>query len=76
VRREDVPCGGQRIDVLARKRHYACQEPRCARRSSTEETEQLPARARGTTWLFEQVITACQAEPRAVSRVADEAGLA
>lgn len=58
-----------------RKRRYACREPLCPRRSFTEETDQLPARARVTTRLTEQVITACRAEPRAVSRVAHEAGL-
>lgn len=73
---KDVACGGQRLDVLVRKRRYACREPLCPRRSFTEETEQLPARARVTTRLVEQVISACRSEPRAVSRVADEAALA
>ena len=72
---KDVPCGGERLDVLVRKRRYACRESLCPRRSFTEETEQLPARARVTTRLTEQVITACRAEPRAVSRVAHEAHL-
>ena len=61
---KDVACGGQRLDVLVRKRRYACREVLCPRRSFTEETEQLPARARVTTRLAEQVITACRAEPR------------
>ncbi len=72
---KDVACGGQPLDVLVRKRRYVCREALCPRRSFTEETEQLPARARVTTRLAEQVISACRAEPRAVSRVADEAGL-
>ena len=72
---KDVPCGGERLDVLVRKRRYACRESLCPRRSFTEETEQLPARARVTTRLTEQVISACRAEPRAVSRVAHEAHL-
>ncbi|ANS79341.1 Mobile element protein [Serinicoccus hydrothermalis] len=72
---KDVTCGGQPLDVVVRKRRYACGEALCPRRSFTEETEQLPARARVTTRLAEQVISACRAEPRAVSRVADEAAL-
>ncbi|AXH94828.1 ISL3 family transposase [Ornithinimicrobium avium] len=72
---KDVPCGGERLDVV-RKRRYACIEELCPRRSFTEETDQLPSRARVTTRLTEQVITACRAEPRAVSRVADEVALA
>ena len=72
---KDVPCGGDRLDVLVRKRRYACAEPDCPRRTFTERTDQLPARARVTTRLAEQVIGACRAEPRAVSRVAHEAGL-
>lgn len=71
----DVACGGERLDVLVRKRRYACREPLCPRRSFTEETDQLPARARITTRLVEQVISACRSEPRAVSRVAHEADL-
>lgn len=73
---KDVTCGGERLDVSVRKRRYACLESACPRRTFTEETEQLPARARVTTRLATQVITACRAEPRAVSRVADEARLA
>ena len=72
---KDVPCGGERIDVLVRKRRYNCLEPVCPRRTFTEQTDQLPSRARLTTRLAAQVITACRLEPRAVSRVADEAGL-
>jgi transposase len=72
---KDVACGGERIDVTVRKRRYRCIESRCPRVTFTEQTDQLPARARVTTRLSEQVITACRAEPRAVSRVADEAGL-
>ncbi len=73
---KDVPCGGTHVDVLVRKRRYLCTESACPRRTFTEQTAQLPARARVTTRLAEQVITACRAEPRAVSRVAHEAGLA
>lgn len=73
---KDVACGGERIDVIVRKRRYRCVESVCPRRTFTEQTDQLPARARVTTRLAEQVLTACRVEPRAVSRVAHEAGLA
>ena len=73
---KDVACGGAGVDVLVRKRRYRCVESDCPRRTFTEQTDQLPTRARVTTRLAEQVITACRAEPRAVSRVAHEAGLA
>jgi transposase len=72
---KDVACGGDRLDVLVRKRRYLCAESHCQRRTFTEQTDQLPARARVTTRLAEHVISACRAEPRAVSRVAGEAGL-
>ncbi|WP_425942920.1 hypothetical protein [Ornithinimicrobium sp. W1665] len=71
---KNVSCGGERLDVLVRTRRYACTEALCPRRSFTEETEQLPARARVTTRLVEQMISACRVEPRAVSRVAHESG--
>jgi transposase len=73
---KDVACGGERIDVIVRKRRYRCVESPCPRETFTEQTDQIPARARVTTRLTEQVLTACRAEPRAVSRVAHEAGLA
>lgn len=72
---KDVSCGGEAIDVRVRKRRYACVEPACTRRTFTEATDQLPTRARVTTRLAQHVITACRAEPRAVSRVAGQAGL-
>lgn len=73
---KDVTCGGERLAVSVRKRRYVCAETACPRRTFTEQTDQVPARARVTARLAEQVITACRVEPRAVSRVPDEAGLA
>lgn len=64
-----------RIEVIVRNRRYRCLESLCPRKTFTERTDQLPARARVTTRLAEQLLTACRAEPRAVSRVAHEAGL-
>jgi transposase len=71
----DVTCGGERLKVSVRKRRYVCAESVCPAGTFTERTEQLPARARVTTRLAQRVINACRVEPRAVSRVADEAGL-
>lgn len=67
---KDLPCGGDAVRVLVRKRRYTCRESLCDRATFTEETEQLPARARLTTRLTEHVIQAARSEPRALSRVA------
>jgi transposase len=72
---KDLSCGGEALAVRVRKRRYVCLEVACSRRTFTEATEQLPSRARVTTRLAANVITALRAEPRAVSRVADQAGL-
>lgn len=69
---KDVDCGGEPVTVRVRKRRYACTEVECPRRTFTEVTDQLPARARLTTRLAERVVTALRAEPRAVSAVAGE----
>lgn len=73
---KDVTCGAERLDVIVRKRRYIRAESPCPTKTFTEQTDQPPARARVTTRLAQQVITACRLEPRAVSRVAHEAGLA
>jgi len=73
---KDVSCGDAPLLVGIRKRRYTCTETRCPRKTFTEATEQLPSQARVTTRLATRVITALRAEPRAVSRVADETGLA
>lgn len=69
---KDLPCGGEAVRVLVRKRRYVCVEPFCERATFSEETDQLPARPRLTTRLAEHVIHAGRVEPRAVSRVALE----
>jgi hypothetical protein len=73
---KDVSCGDAPLLVGVHKRRYTCTETRCPRKTFTEATEQLPSQARVTTRLATRVITALRAEPRAVSRVADETGLA
>src|SRR5699024_7097400 len=66
---KDLHCGGA-VTVLVRKRRYVCAEELCARRTFTETTDQLPARARLTTRLAGAVVNALRVEPRAVSGVA------
>jgi transposase len=67
---KDLPCGGGPVTLLVRKRRYVCAEELCPRRTFTEATDQLPARARLTTRLAGAVVNALRVEPRAVSGVA------
>ncbi len=67
---KDLPCGGGPVTVLVRKRRYVCTEDLCPRKTFTEVTDQLPARARLTTRLAGAVVNALAVEPRAVSGVA------
>ena len=69
---KDLECGGEPVLLRVRKRRYVCAEELCGRRTFTEVTEQLPARARLTTRLAERVISQLRGEPRAVSAVAAE----
>lgn len=69
---KDLECGGEPVVLRVRKRRYLCTEELCARRTFTEVTEQLPARARLTTRLAGRVIAQLRGEPRAVSAVAAE----
>ena len=69
---KDVECGGEPVAVRVRKRRYVCTEELCRRRTFTEVTDQLPARARLTTRLAARVVAQLRAEPRAVSAVAAE----
>ncbi len=73
---KDLPHGSVPLRVWVRKRRYACLEQTCSRRSCTEVTGQLPARARLTTRLRGQVERALTKSNRAVSDVADDLDLA
>lgn len=73
---KDVPHGTTPLRVRVRKRRFCCAETACPRRSFTEVTGQLPARARVTARLRERVCTAVTTTNRAVSEVAAEYGLA
>ena len=72
----DLPHGTVPLRVFIRKRRFACVEPLCARKSFTETTAQLPARARVTTRLRVKVSAAVTTTNRAISEVAVEHGIA
>jgi hypothetical protein len=75
-RAKDLPHGGVVLRVWAPKRRFVCVEPLCKRKSFTETTAQLPARARVTTRLKMKVSAAVTTTNRAVSEVAKEHGIA
>ncbi len=72
----DLPHGPVPLKVWVRKRRFACAEPLCRRRSFTEVSAQLPARARVTTRLKVKVAAAVTTTNRAMSEVALEHGIA
>ncbi|MFN8075362.1 MAG: helix-turn-helix domain-containing protein [Kineosporiaceae bacterium] len=71
-RLRDVPVAAVRV-VLIRRR-FACVEQRCPRRTFAEVTGQVPARARTTARLREQLLTAVLAG-RSVAEVAASYGV-
>jgi transposase len=73
---KDLPHGLVPLIVFVRKRRFACVEVLCERRSFTETSDQLPARARVTTRLRVKVCAAVTTTNRAVSEVATEHGIA
>ena len=73
---KDLPHGLVPLVVFVRKRRFACSEARCERRSFTETSVQLPARARVTTRLKVKVCAAVTTTNRAVSEVARDHGIA
>ena len=73
---KDLPHGLVPLAVWVRKRRFACAQTLCARRSFTETSAQLPARARLTTRLKVQVTAAVTTTNRAVSEVANDHGVA
>ena len=77
VRRlKDLPHGAVPLRVWVRKRRYRCPEPACPRRSFTETTPEVPARARLTRRLRVKVTSAVTGTNRAISDVAGEHGIA
>lgn len=73
---KDLPYGPVPLRVYVRKRRFACVEPLCERKSFTETTDELPARARVTTRLKVKLGAAVTASNRAISDVAAEHGVA
>ena len=64
---KDLPHGLVPLRVFVRKRRFACVEALCGRRSFTETTVELPARARVTTRLKGKLEAAVTGSNRAVS---------
>ena len=73
---KDLPHGSVPLVVWVRKRRFACAEVLCERRSFTETSAQLPARARVTTRLKVKLCAAVTTTNRAVSEVAKDYGVA
>ena len=73
---KDLPHGLVPLRLEVRKRRFTCAQRLCPRRSFTETTVQLPARARITTRLKVGVTAAVTTTNRAVSEVASNHGIA
>jgi len=71
----DLPASGQRVELWCRKRRLLCGERLCPRRSFTQHTIQLPARARVTTRLRAKVAEAIAISNRALTEVGREYGV-
>jgi transposase len=69
---KDLPASGQRVELWCRQRRLLCAEPGCPRRSFTQTTAQIPARARTTARLRTQMAVAIARSNRPVSDVAGE----
>ena len=67
VQVKDLPVGSGRLRLVWRKRRYRCEQLGCARRSFTETSAQVPARARLTERLRERLAEAVGTSNRAVS---------
>lgn len=74
-RLSDIPLAG-RLEVVLVRRRFVCAEPRCARRTFVEVTEQVPLRARMTTRLRAAVLDAVVRSGRVVAEVAAAHGMA
>ena len=73
---KDIPVGGTCLEVIVVKPRFVCAETACPRRTFTQATEQLPARARCTTRLKEAVVAAVLDSGRATAEVAADHGVA
>jgi len=75
-RLKDLPHGSLALHLWFCFNNSATTEKRCARRSFTEVTDQIPARSRLTKRLRKRVSTAVTTTNRAMSEVAGEYGVA
>ena len=73
---KDLPHGPVPLRVWVRKRRFACAQTLCARRSFTETSAQLPARARLTARLRTKISEAVSTTNRAMSEVGKDHGVA
>ena len=73
---KELPHGLVSLLVFVRKRRFVCTQVLCERRSFTETTAELPARARVTTRLKVKVAVAVTTTNRAVGEVAGKHGIA
>src|SRR5215217_7596287 len=72
VRLRDLPASGQRVQLWCRRRRLACREAACPRLSFTQASAQVPARARLTARLRQELAAAIAGSNRAVADVAGE----
>jgi transposase len=73
---KDLPHGPVPLRVWVRKRRFVCAEALCARKSFTETSAQLPARARLTARLRVKIRQAVSTTNRAMSEVGKDYGVA
>lgn len=73
---KDIPVGGDLLELVVVKPRFLCAEGACPRRTFTQTTDQLPARARCTTRLREAVVAAVLDSGRATAEAANAHGLA
>lgn len=67
---KDIATGGDVVEVMVRKPRYRCLESLCGRRTFTQVTDQLPARARCLTRLRGALVDAAVSQGRAVDEIA------
>lgn len=73
---QDLPAGGDPIEVVVRKPRLLCREAACARKTFVQVTDQLPFRARCLTRLRDQLVEAVIDTGRAVEEVSAAFGVA
>lgn len=73
---QDLPVGGEPIDVIVRKPRMLCREAACTRKTFVQVTDQLPFRARCLTRLRDQLVEAVIDSGRAVQEVSAAFGVA